>query len=322
MNKKTFFVLYIKSQLPVLFLYVFTLLLLMIMNYSYSLPDGLIIDVFRYSILLLLIWLFAKLIIDIFKIKKFNNDDLDNYKFSTPLEFLMNEKIIHQKSDYVDEINKINFTQKDRMNQMDLSAHEIKNDLTTLRICIENNDYNYDKMFNSINGADYHLNILLNYERLFTDSNDFDFEWIYLDNLVKNILQSMSMQFINKQLVPNLKNLHVEILGDKKWLYFCIEQIISNAIKYSDKNTKIIISFKHDSLFIKDTGETISKSDLPRIFDKGFTGQNGHNQKSSTGIGLFLVKSVCHKLNIKVNSISEEKNTSFILTFKKSMIRL
>lgn len=101
------------------------------------------------------------------------------------------------------------------------------------------------------------------------------------------------------------------MITDEKWLSFVIEQLLSNALKYT-KEGSISVFMEKDILYIKDTGIGIAKEDLPRIFEKGYTGYNGRRDKRASGIGLYLVKRICDNLNhkIKISSVAGEGTTA------------
>ena len=96
-----------------------------------------------------------------------------------------------------------------------------------------------------------------------------------------------------------------KVLTDEKWLVFVIEQLLSNAIKYTNKGKISIYPLEDKKLVIEDTGIGISKEDIPRIFDKGFTGYNGRTDKKATGLGLYLCKNILDKLSHKISIESE-----------------
>ena len=112
----------------------------------------------------------------------------------------------------------------------------------------------------------------------------------------------------------------VEAFYDLKWTVEAISNIIENALKYTDENGVIQISLKPYSSFtavlVQDNGIGIAASDLPRIFEKGFTGQNGRMVQQSTGIGLYLCKRLCEKLGIGITAESSEHGTAISLSFK------
>ena len=112
------------------------------------------------------------------------------------------------------------------------------------------------------------------------------------------------------------------VLSDEKWLTFIIEQLLSNALKYT-KSGKISIYFQDKSLYIKDSGIGIDEKDLPRIFEKGYTGYNGRLNNRSSGLGLYLVKRCTDLLSIdiKIDSVLG-KGTTVILSFKDNVYHL
>ena len=131
------------------------------------------------------------------------------------------------------------------------------------------------------------------------------------------------MQKISKRIKIELNNLNFQVYSDKKWLGFILNQIINNAIKYVNQDPVITISAKkyqdHDELMISDNGIGILKDEIDRVFDKGFTGTNGRNDKKSTGIGLYLCKKLCEKLQLGIE-LNSEKNvgTEVRIVFPKS----
>ena len=112
------------------------------------------------------------------------------------------------------------------------------------------------------------------------------------------------------------------MLTDEKWLVFVIEQILSNGLKYTKKGS-ISIYMEEDALVIRDTGIGISPEDLPRVFEKGFTGYNGRRDKKSTGIGLYLCKSILDRLGHKIEIRSQVgQGTSVYLRLDRDTYRL
>lgn len=108
-------------------------------------------------------------------------------------------------------------------------------------------------------------------------------------------------------------------LSDKKWLSFALTQVIDNAIKYSNKGGYISISIKEGSMSISDNGIGILKEDLPRLFDEGFTGFNGHEHQKATGLGLYMTKQILDQLNldIQIESVVGEGTKVIVFPLKK-----
>jgi signal transduction histidine kinase len=137
-------------------------------------------------------------------------------------------------------------------------------------------------------------------------TSDFVLKRYSLDDMVKQAIRKYAKMFIRKKIKLSFINLNCDVLTDEKWLVFVIEQILSNAIKYSNKGQISIYMdpTKEKTLVIEDTGIGIAPEDLPRVFEKGYTGYNGRADKKSTGIGLYLCQQILSKLShtIKMES--------------------
>ena len=150
---------------------------------------------------------------------------------------------------------------------------------------------------------------------------DFLIQEVNIEKIIRNIIKKYSKYFISKKIILDLNNLNFKVLSDEKWLYFIFEQLLSNSLKYSSLGDNISIYCKRTKnylqLRVEDTGCGIKKEDLNRIFNKGFTGNNGRNNSKSTGLGLYLVKELCDKLGHKIDVDSEyNQYTKFTITFK------
>ena len=148
-----------------------------------------------------------------------------------------------------------------------------------------------------------YVEMALNYLRVEDISSDLSFKQYAVDDMVRQVIRKYAKIFISKKIKMDFKPTKACIVTDEKWFIFVLEQIISNALKYIKKG-QISIYMKEKSLVIEDTGIGIPAEDLPRIFEKGFTGYNGRENKKSTGIGLYLCKNIMDKLqwNITVDS--------------------
>jgi len=120
-----------------------------------------------------------------------------------------------------------------------------------------------------------------------------------LDDIIKQSVRKYSKMFIRKKIKLNYYDLYLNVLTDEKWLVFVIEQILSNSLKYTSEGEISIYMDKilTDTLVIEDTGIGIEKEDMPRMFERGFTGYNGRIDKKSTGIGLYLCKRILSNLS-------------------------
>ena len=141
--------------------------------------------------------------------------------------------------------------------------------------------------------------MVLQYLRLNSNVNDFVLQEYGLDNIIRQAVRKYAPMFIRKKLTLHYEPLQRKVVTDEKWLVFVLEQILSNAIKYTSSGD-IFIYMENGCLVVKDTGIGILPEDLPRIFDKGYTGYNGRSDKKASGIGLYLVKKILGKLGHKV----------------------
>ena len=181
--------------------------------------------------------------------------------------------------------------------------HQIKTPITAGKlICdgdIENE--NVKNIKKELIYIEDYTNMALSYLKMANHNTDMDISLVNLDDIINPLIKKYAILFISKTLKLEYKKLNVKVITDSKWCMVVIEQLLSNAIKYT-KNGIVSISFneKENYLEIKDNGIGIKDSDLPKIFDKGYSGFNGRQNQKSTGIGLFLVKQILDKLGQKV----------------------
>lgn len=236
---------------------------------------------------------------------------------SDPVQAALSHQLQLLRSSTHEERKSLIQLQQDQFDHLELYSHEIKNSLMELQAASENSDHvKSADVKKAVRQANYHLDMLLNDERLSMSSNDYDFEWVNLEHLVQAVLQDNSSIFINRQLIPEISGLAaIRILTDRKWLRFCVNQLLSNAIKYTPRGQKIRISWDRNVLSIMNPGPGISQSDLARVFENGFTGSNGHQTTKSTGMGLFLVKKTADQLNFQVQlrSVPDHSTTASLI---------
>lgn len=187
-------------------------------------------------------------------------------------------------------------------------AHQIKTPIAAMRLLLQSepSDANQE-LLDQLTRVEQYVEMALQYLRMENMSGDLLFKRYPLDDLVKQAVRKTSKSFIRKKIKLNYEHLNRPVLTDEKWLVFVIEQILSNSLKYTPEGGEISI-YVEDSpltLVIEDTGIGIEEADLPRVFEKGFTGYNGRLDKKSTGIGLYLCKRILDKLNhtIRIESV-------------------
>lgn len=184
-------------------------------------------------------------------------------------------------------------------------VHQIKTPISALRLLMQSGG-NETAMFAELIKIEQYVEMVLLYTRLESHSSDYVLKPYPLDSIIRQAVRKFSRLFILKDIAINYQGTDAVVLTDEKWLLFCVEQLLSNAIKYTEKGG-IFIDVRPDcALVIRDTGIGIAESDVPRIFDKGFTGYNGRKDQFSSGLGLYL----CHRILTNLShNISVESST-------------
>lgn len=199
-------------------------------------------------------------------------------------------------------------------------VHQIKVPIASMKLSLQATDSDQArKLLADLGRIEGYVNMVLTYLRLESDTTDYRFQDTTLDPLLKNCIRSFRSDFISKRISLNYSKIEAVVLTDEKWLSFVIEQLLSNALKYTAKGS-ISIAMEGDTLTISDTGMGIAPEDLPRIFERSYTGFNGRQQKAASGIGLYLCKRICNALAIDLQAQSTPGlGTTMSLTFQKKM---
>lgn len=207
----------------------------------------------------------------------------------------------------------------DMRNYYTMWVHQIKTPISALRLLIQSGARSAE-LQNEIFHIEQYVEMALNYQRLFCGSSDLVITRRSLDSAVRTSIRKYSKQFIMKRLKLEYEPGDITVLTDEKWLCFVIEQVLSNSLKYTSAG-EIKICTVGRTLMISDTGIGIAAEDLPRIFDCGYTGYNGREEKRSSGIGLYLCSEVCRRLGHGISITSEVgKGTCVSITFNEADI--
>lgn len=207
----------------------------------------------------------------------------------------------------------------DMRNYYTMWVHQIKTPISALRLLIQSGARSAE-LQNEIFRIEQYVEMALNYQRLFCGSSDLVITRRSLDSAVRTSIRKYSKQFIMKCLKLEYEPGDITVLTDEKWLCFVIEQVLSNSLKYTSAG-EIKICTVGRTLMISDTGIGIAAEDLPRIFDCGYTGYNGREEKRSSGIGLYLCSEVCRRLGHGISITSEVgKGTCVSITFNEADI--
>jgi signal transduction histidine kinase len=286
--------------------HIVTLLMILFVLYMYKTP----IQAISYSYLLIIGISFIYLTYDFSKFYQKNHklkellkqiniqledlpeiNDLTDENYQQLLERLYQEK--YQLTQELDQ------KQADFYDYSLMWAHQIKTPIAAMRLLLQTGDFP-SNLSQELFKIEQYVEMLLHYLRVEDISHDFRFNQVQLSKIIKEATKKYASIFISKQIRLELEEIDVMILTDEKWLQFAIEQLLSNALKYTNNSGVIKIYMENEQLVIEDSGIGIQVEDLPRIFEKGFTGYNGRMDKKSTGIGLFLIKKIVDKLGVGI----------------------
>lgn len=226
-----------------------------------------------------------------------------------------------------DHVNEYKNSELDYKNYIEMWVHEIKTPLAAGRLILSNNPSEIStSVEEELEKVEGFVEQALFYARSSTVEKDYMIKEMILGETIRKVIRRNSKEFIYNNIKIELQDIDVKVYSDSKWLEFIINQIISNALKYMPKDNGILtISAKEHAncteLIIHDNGIGIDEKDLPRIFDRGFTGSNGRNHEKSTGMGLFLCKTLCKKLYLDIKAESKE-GTAIMITFPSSSTML
>lgn len=185
-------------------------------------------------------------------------------------------------------------------------AHQIKTPIASMRLQIQSVDSDLARRLDGdLNRIEAYVEMVLTFLRLDSDSTDYVIRTIDLDAVIKPAIRKFARDFISKKLTMDFKPTEYKVLSDDKWLSFVIEQVLSNAVKYTKKGGIKVYMDEPGILCVEDTGIGISAEDLPRVFENGYTGFNGREDKRASGIGLYLCKRICDNLGHKIYAESE-----------------
>jgi hypothetical protein len=188
-----------------------------------------------------------------------------------------------------------------------LWVHQVKTPITAAKLILDNNvDEKETKLKAQIMYIEQYCDMAINYLKLMNTETDMDIAELNLDEIIKSILKKYSILFIVNHITLNYELIEEKVVSDARWLSILIEQLISNALKYTPRGS-ISISYNKEEkiLYIKDTGIGIRSEDIPKIFDRGYSGLNGRMNEKSSGLGLFLAKEIGKRLSIEIEVKSE-----------------
>lgn len=208
--------------------------------------------------------------------------------------------------DHIDQLSEKNRKLSDMEEYITLWSHQMKTPITAIELLLQELDNPaQSKLKEQLFEVERYVDTILQYMRLGTMNSDLLLKEYSLMQIVKQGVKYYAKSFIRQGITLDLREFDTIVVTDEKWLLFVIKQILSNALKYTKAGKISIYVVSEKTLVIEDTGMGISAEDIPRIFERGFTGYNGRMDKKSTGIGLYLSKQVLGKLNHEISISSQ-----------------
>ncbi|WP_407372150.1 sensor histidine kinase [Carnobacterium sp.] len=238
-------------------------------------------------------------------LERLNKDPIDTLKQLSSNRDL-SEDFFHLKiENLIGEIKQIKKKSLQRnSSQMDyftLWLHQIKTPISAISLLMQRDTKSLfsHQMEQELLQIENYTHMALNYLKIEQSGSDLDFVQVSLDRVIKETVKKSSILFIYKHIQLNYQETNKFVLSDEKWLKVLVEQIVSNSLKYTPEGGRIKIYMnptKEDQLIIEDTGIGIRSEDLPRIFERGYSGFNGRVHEKSTGLGLFLSQEITKRL--------------------------
>jgi Signal transduction histidine kinase len=208
-----------------------------------------------------------------------------------------------------DEIARYRRASQEYREYIETWVHEVKTPISSSRLIIENNPNEVTRNLNSeLVKIENYVDQALFYSRSSNVEKDYIIRQTTLKELVSSALRKHSSLLIEGRIRVQTSALEKTVFTDAKWTDFIIGQVLMNSVKYRSSSPEIQISGLQNensvTLVISDNGIGIPKKDLERVFEKGFTGTNGRTTAKSTGIGLYLCKKLCIKMNLGISLAS------------------
>lgn len=195
---------------------------------------------------------------------------------------------------------------QDMIEYYTLWAHQIKTPIASMRLHLQNEDSAGSRSLQAdLFRIEQYVEMVLAFLRLDAVSSDYVFRAYPVDTIIRQAVKKFSHEFIGRKIRLLFEPTDLTLVTDDKWLSFVLEQIISNALKYTREGSIRIYMKAPELLCIEDTGIGIAPEDLPRIFENGYTGYNGRTDKKASGIGLYLCKRICDNLGIGIDVTSK-----------------
>lgn len=328
-------VIYIKEKLAFIFSMVFIIIAIYVMGYACKIRR----DYMNVLALIIVILSVFQLLTEYLRKKKFYNE-MYNILEGLDQKYLLTEMKLNpnfaEGEILMDVMYEVDRSMKERLNEIEQSyvefkeylemwIHQIKIPISAIKLMNYNGNIDVAKQLVQINRMNDYVEQILYYARADAPEKDYILKKCNLEGVINNVLLQQKELLLGSRIKIQKNNTDKDVVTDGKWITFMLGQIINNSVKYMDKNKESYISFEvveakdKTILTIKDNGIGITIKDLPRVFERSFTGENGRKNNVSTGMGLYICKRLCNKLGheIDISSVDGE-GTSVSISFGKN----
>lgn len=190
---------------------------------------------------------------------------------------------------------------RDTVDYYTIWAHQIKTPIAAMRLTLQKEDVpEARRLASELSRIEQYVEMVLVFVRLGSDYSDYVFARQDIDEIIRSSVKKFASEFIDRRIRLEYDSVDIQAVTDEKWFAFVVEQLLSNALKYTREGSIRIYS-EGKVLCIKDTGIGIAPEDLPRVFDKGYTGCNGRTDRRASGLGLYLCRRICQNLGIDIS---------------------
>ena len=184
-------------------------------------------------------------------------------------------------------------------------VHQIKTPIAAMKLTLQGQDDPAARRLRAELGrVEQYVDMVLTYLRLHEGGSDYVIRKYEVDDIVRPAVRRFAGEFIDRRIALDYVPVGHAVVTDEKWLRFVVEQVLSNALKYTPEGGRIAITWQEDGLCITDTGIGIAPEDLPRVFEMGYTGTNGRMDRHASGIGLYLCRRICQNLGHTITARS------------------
>lgn len=328
-------VIYIKEKLAFIFSMVFIIIAIYVMGYACKIRR----DYMNVLALIIVILSVFQLLTEYLRKKKFYNE-MYNILEGLDQKYLLTEMKLNpnfaEGEILMDVMYEVDRSMKERLNEIEQSyvefkeylemwIHQIKIPISAIKLMNYNGNIDVAKQLVQINRMNDYVEQILYYARADAPEKDYILKKCNLESIINNVLLQQKELLLGNRIKIQKNNTDKDVVTDGKWITFMLGQIINNSVKYMDKNKESYISFEvveakdKTILTIKDNGIGITIKDVPRVFERSFTSENGRKNNVSTGMGLYICKRLCNKLGheIDISSVDGE-GTSVSISFGKN----